>query len=133
MLDLHHLKRGVMMMMGMAMNPKNRTLTRTWVFYPIGGKSTHTLLMIDCAYYFPLQLSLSVKSTTINPTRLRKASSSKRPPLRDVDNLFNEQVIERGRPRYRNPHTPEPQRTWECRATHSYTITLEFRSSSTSA
>ena len=71
----------------------------------------------------------SLGEVNTSPTRLRKASSSKRPPLRDVDNLFNEQVIERGRPRYRTP-TPEPDERGNVEQ-RSYTP-LEFPSSSTS-
>ena len=71
----------------------------------------------------------SLGEVNTSPTRLRKAGSSKRPPLRDVDNLFNEQVIERGRSRYRTS-TPELD---ECGSVERRSYTpLEFPSSSTS-
>lgn len=71
----------------------------------------------------------SLGEVNTSPTRLRKAGSSKRPPLRDVDNLFNEQVIERGRSRYRTS-TPELDERVSVER-RSYTP-LEFPSSSTS-
>ena len=48
----------------------------------------------------------SLGEVNTSPIHLRKAGSSKRPPLREVDNLFNQPVIERGRSRYRTP-TPK--------------------------
>ena len=48
----------------------------------------------------------SLGEVNASPIRLRKAGSSKRPPLREVDKLFNQPVIERGRSRHRTP-TPE--------------------------
>ncbi|KIM77565.1 hypothetical protein PILCRDRAFT_11985 [Piloderma croceum F 1598] len=54
---------------------------------------------------FPSALK-SLGEVNASPIRLHKAGSSKRPPLREVDKLFNQPVIERGRSRHRTP-TPE--------------------------
>jgi hypothetical protein len=70
MFNLHHLKKGIMMVIVTAAKAKN-VLTLLCSLKSLGEVST-------------------------SPTHLHKAGSSKQPPLQEVDNLFNEQVIEQG-------------------------------------
>ena len=69
MLDLHHLKPGIMMLMVMAMNPRTGPWRELGCF-PIGGKSTHTHLMNWlCLLSFAVQVSRRSQYITNSPAQ----------------------------------------------------------------